>query len=249
MNRNREESGAINIVGKMHQHDDNGTRRRLTPAQRLAQDMQQFGSMGVRVALMAIALTIPLVIGILMVDMPARYLDSPFGLLPGLRPADWISSGHVVLAIVPLISLLFARRFGGSEVSYAIIAAWTVLAFFLLFELSILAAVIEEGDFPGVRFIVALVAGHMSGQLVSVGFYDIVRGGGRWWRAPFYSACVGYFVTSIIYFPVAYWHTNLPWGGWLVGNLLVMLVFSALLLPVYGLLRRRLRPRGGFGGA
>jgi len=223
-------------------------RRNMTPAEKLSREMQQFGAMCFRVGAMSLMLSPFLITALLTIDMPARFLNGLFSILPGLKPVQWMTWGGVLLAMVPLVSIFFARRYGGEETSRALIVSWFVLCVFVLFELSVLASIIEAGDFPSARFISAIVASAMSGQLVTIAFYDVARGGGRWWRAPFYAALVGFFVTAVIYFPVAYWNTGAPWAVWMIGDMMVKTLFAALFLPLYAMLRKKFRPRGGYGG-
>lgn len=223
-------------------------RRGLTPAEKFAREMNQFGAMCVRIVVMSLILTPLLITSILTIDIPARFLNGLFLLLPGLRPVQWLTWGGVVMALVSLVAILFARKHGGQETSRAIILSWFIVAIFILLELSVLASVIEAGDFPSARFISALVASAMSGQLVSVAFYDVARGGGHWWRAPFFAAITGFFVTAVIYFPAAYWSASVPWGLWMVGDMMVKTIFAVLFLPIYAMMRKSLRPRGGYGG-
>ncbi len=223
------------------------TRRGLTPAEKFAQEMNAFAAMCVRIGVMASLLAPILIISMLVIDIPVRFFNELFSPLTGLKPTQWLTWGGIVVSLIPLVSILFARRYGGEETSRAIIAAWFVLALFILFELSLLSPIIEEGDFPSTRFMVALVASSMTGQLVTVSFYDVLRGGAPWWRAPLYAALAGFFVTILIYFPLAYWQTGLSWSLWLIGDMMVKTLFAVGFLPIYFVLRKRIKPRRGFG--
>lgn len=229
-------------------HRDRDVRTQITPAQQFSQDLQKFISQVLRVCLATSVLTPLLIAGFLTLDMPVRFLNGLFSIFQGLRPSAWLTWGQIVMAFVPLIALLFTRKFGGQEASRAIMISWVILALFILFELSVLADVIEDGDFPSARYAMAFVGSAMTGQLVAVAFYDVARGGGAWWRAPFYAAMLGFVVTALIYFPAAYWNTNQPWAIWLVGDLMIRLVLATLFLPVYSFLRPYLIPRAGYGG-
>jgi len=227
--------------------DGREIRRSLTPAQKFSQEMQNFAGMSARVAGMAALLAPILIFSLLMLDLPVRLLNGVFSVMPGLTPTQWLTWGRVILALVPLVAILFARRYGGEETSRALVTAWFILALFVLFELSVLSSVIEDGDFPGSRYMIALVASAMTGQLVSVALYDVMRGSGQWWRVPFYASLAGYFVTILIYFPIAYWENKNPWGVWMVGDMMVKTMIATAFLPFYYILRKKLRPRGGYG--
>jgi len=223
-------------------------RRQTTPAQRFALEMQNFASASLRISAMAAVLTFGLILSLLTVDIPARIFDRAFSIIPGIKPSLWLSWGSMFMALIPLMAILFARRRGGDEASRAIIFGWMLLALFILFELSVLAPIIEAGDFPGTRYIVALVASTMTGQLVAVSLYDVARGGGHWWRAPLYASLIGFIVTGLIYFPVAYWQSGIPWMQWAVADFMVKAIIALCFLPVYGMVRRAMRPLGGYGG-
>ena len=201
-----------------------------------------------RTLIMAGVLTTLIVAAFLTLDIPVRVFDGVFSLILSTQPSVWLTWGHMFIALALAVTILFTRRHSGDMVSRAVMVAWIFVAIAIVFELSVLAPVIERGDFPSARFAGAFVASAMLGQLFAVAFYDVARGGGAWWRAPFYSALMGFAVTAAIYFPTAYWQTGLPWAAWLVGDLMVKTLIALTFLPVYGLLRRRFKPRGGYGG-
>jgi uncharacterized PurR-regulated membrane protein YhhQ (DUF165 family) len=74
------------------------------------------------------------------------------------------------------------------------------------------------------------------------------RGGERWWRAPLYGALGAYLVFVLIYFPGVYAGTGAPWINLMVGDFAIKMGLAVAFLPVYGLLRGALRPKGGYGG-
>ncbi len=223
-------------------------RHQVTPAERLSQQLRNVVSVAGRLVGFVVLVTPLLLTAILTLDIQVRAFDLVFTSLFGIRPSEWLSWGRVILGLVPLLAILYARRFGGREASRGIILSWFMVAMFVLFELSVLSSVIEAGDFPGSKFIIAVVAGAMSGQLVAVAFYDIVRGGGQWWRAPLYSALLGYFVSALLYFPIAYFGSGVAWMHWLVADLFIMVLMGLIFLPFYAFFRKSLRPQGGYGG-
>ncbi|MEO0320795.1 MAG: hypothetical protein AAF199_07895 [Pseudomonadota bacterium] len=223
-------------------------RNRVTPAEKLQAQMRAFAIDTLRVFVIALILVPLLCASFLTLDLPVRFFNPVFTFMRGLVPSVWLTLGHVMMASVPIFLVLVTRRFGGVLTSRAVMASWFTMALLILFELSVLADVIEAGDFPSTRFVTAFVASAMTGQLVTIAFYDVARGGGPWWRAPFYALMAGYGVTAVIYFPVAFGNTALPWGAWLVGDLMVRLLIATASLPIYAFLRPMLTPRGGYGG-
>ena len=197
---------------------------------------------------MLAGLFLPIIlVSFLTVDIPVKEIDHLFssGLL---KPSNWFTKGGFAMALAPLAGILVARRYGGDEASRAITAAWGVAAITVVAELAYLAPILEDGDFPSSRFVVAFVASAMAGQFLAVTTYDVMRGGGTWWRAPFFAALIGYGAQAVIYYPSVYWGVGAPWPNWMVTDFAIKSIFAFLLLPVYWRLRRSLRPRGGFGG-
>lgn len=222
--------------------------RSLTVREKFLQELRDGLINTGRTLTMAAVLTPLIIAAFLTLDIPVRVFDGLFSLILSAKPSVWMTWGHMFIAFALGVTILFTRRHGGDMASRAVMVAWILVAIAIVFELSVLAPVIERGDFPSARFAGAFVASAMLGQLFAAAFYDVARGGGAWWRAPFYSALLGFAVTTAIYFPTAYWHTSLPWAAWLVGDLMVKTLIALAFLPVYALLRRRLKPRGGYGG-
>ena len=224
------------------------TRRQITPSQKLAQEVQQFLAQCLRIGGMSFVLLIILLSAFLTLDIPVRAIDRVFAPVFQVKPSVWLTWGHLLLAMVPLFGVLFARRCGGEEVSRAVLVAWVILTIFVVIEISLLAPIIENGDFPSARFTIALASSAMLGQLVAIAFYDVARGGGFWWRAPLYAALSGFFITGLIYFPVAYWNSTAPWVQWMVGDFIIKVGLAIAFVPVYGVVKKQWRPLRGYGG-
>ncbi len=223
-------------------------RHRETALSRLLRQTGEFATAISRLALLVVILTPILLASFLTVDLPIRTFDGLFGGDTVLRPSNWLTRGFLIMSLAPLITILFARKYGGDEASRAITAAWGVAAIAVFAELSYLAPALEAGDMPPVRFTVVFVAAAMAAQYVAVGVYDVARGGGKWWRAPLFAALGGNIAFLLIYFPGIYWGAAAPWLNWAVAGFTLQMVLAGLFLPVYALVRRRLRPKGGFGG-
>ena len=222
-------------------------RERETPLQRLFRNFHEFGVALLRTFLLSAIFVPVLLASFLTLDLPFRPFDRFFPEAI-VRPSTWLSWGVVIMALGPLISILFARRYGGDEASRVVTASWGVAALLVFAEISYLAPQLDASDFPSITFVTAFVVSSMAAQFMAPAVYDVIRGGGEWWRAPLYSAMCGFAVGSVIYFPWVYWGVGAPWPNWLVGDLSVKLLMAFGFLPVYFFLRRNLRPRGGFGG-
>lgn len=220
---------------------------RETPLQRLLRNFGEFSAALFRTFLLS-ALLIPLILAaFLTIDLPVRGFDR-FFLTEALKPGLWLRWGLIVMAMGPLLVVLFSRRYGGDEASRVITASWGVAAVAAFAEISYLAPSLEAGDFPSTQFLAAFIVSAMVGQYVAAGLYDVTRGGGEWWRAALYSSMSGLSLQAIVYFPIAYWGASAPWLHWMIGALAFNFAMALAFLPIYRMLRKRLRPRGGFGG-
>lgn len=219
-----------------------------TSLQRLARRSGDAASAFARLGVMAALLTPVLLGAILTLDIPLRAFDWIFGAAIAVRPSNWLTHGGFLMGFGPFLAILFARRFGGEEASRAVTAAWGLAAIAVLAELSYLAPVLGESDLPGMRFTVVFVAAAMAAQYMAANIYDVTRGGGRWWRAPLYGGLAAALSYAFIYFPGLYLGAGVPWFSWMVGDIAIKTVCAVGFLAVYGMLRRYLRPRGGYGG-
>ncbi len=220
---------------------------RETPAQRLGRELGLFVTAIARMSMLALLLMPVLLAAFLTVDIPIRAFDQNFD-VDMTKPSNWLNLGGLFMALGAPLAILYARRYGGDEAARAVTAAWGLAAVATFAELSYLAPTLSSDDFPSVRFVVAFVASAMIGQYVAVGLYDIVRGGGSWWRAPAIAALLGFGAQAVVYFPVAYWNANAPWFNWMVADFAVKAIIVFAFLPVYWILQKSLRPLAGFGG-
>lgn len=220
---------------------------RETPAEKLGREIASFGVKLLRTASLTALLTPLLLFAFLTFDVPIRNFNVVFD-NPALKPSLWLSQGTLIItSMLPLV-LLIARRFGGDEASASVTASWGVAAVTTFAGLSYIAPTLNPGDMPPLRFVIAFVASTMLGQYLAIGVYDITRGGGPWWRAPLVSCLVGFSIQSTIYFPSAYWNSASPWLSWMFFDLVVKAAAAVLFLPIYWMLLKPLRPRGGYGG-
>lgn len=223
---------------------------RETPAEKLGREIGSFFVALLRTAALTGILTPVLLSGFLLVDVPVRGFDVVFD-AAALKPSLWLSVGGVVMSLALPLVLLIARRFGGDEASATITASWGVAAVCAFAGLSAMAPVLVQGDLPTVRFVAAFVASTLIGQYLAVGVYDVTRGGGPWWRAPLMSCLFGFLAQALIYFPWVYLSSKvapLVWVSWMAFDIVLKLAIAVAFLPLYHMLLKPLRPRGGYGG-
>lgn len=219
-----------------------------TAMQRLVRQSGEAATLFARLGFLAALMTPLLLVSILTVDMPLRSFDWIFGGAISVRPSNWLTIGGFTMSFAPFLAILFARKYGGEEASRAITASWGLAAVIVFIELSYLAPVLEDSDLPGVRFTVVFVAAAMASQYVAANLYDVMRGGGRWWRAPLFAGVVGAVTYALMYFPGLYIGEDAPWLSWLIGDIAIKTCAAVAFLTVYGFLRKSLKPKGGYGG-
>ncbi|MEM9705302.1 MAG: hypothetical protein AAF850_04405 [Pseudomonadota bacterium] len=218
-----------------------------TLIEKISRNFASFLTAFLRTAALSVFLLPLLLLSFMTVDLPFRPLDR-FAPADALKPSLWLSWGGFAMAFAPLLVILFARRFGGDEASRVVTAAWGVAAISALAGILHWSPGLGAGDYPPVRFVAIFVGAAMAGQFVAASVYDVTRGGGPWWRAPLYSAMIGYAVSGLIYFPLLFRSVGAPWGSWLILDIAVKFLVLLSFLPLYHVLRDVLKPRGGFGG-
>lgn len=221
---------------------------RETALERLARQSGAFATSFMRMVMLAAVLTPLILASILTVDLPLHAFDWLAGDAVRSRPSNWLTVGGFLMGLAPLLVILYARKYGGDEASRAVTASWGVAAVAVFAELSVLAPSLEDGDLPGVRFTIFFTASAMAAQYMAASVYDISRGGGRWWRSPLYAALFAYGTYALIYFPGVFSGSRVPWVNWMIGDVAIKTAAAFAFLPVYGLLRKPLKPKGGYGG-
>lgn len=218
----------------------------LTFRQRLEQRVGAFADHTLTVST-ATAWILPLlVLAALTVDIPARLFDG-LATIPSLKPSIWISRGDIAASLSVFACIVLTRRFGGRVVWHALVSSWTIVAALAVLMFLYLAPRLIPGDLPGWRFVIGFSGGWFLAGATAIGSYSVLRGG-RWWRAPFVAALLGFAVFTLVYFPVVYAGSGVPWLYWLFANLVLQAMAAILFLLVYAGLRRRIRPGAGLGG-
>jgi uncharacterized PurR-regulated membrane protein YhhQ (DUF165 family) len=220
---------------------------RETPLERLGREFGRFLAGLARLSMLS-ALLIPLLIfSFLTVDVHVFAFDHLFA-LQSVKPSQWLTLGFAAMAVAPLLVILIARRFGGEEAARVVTASWAVAALGAFAGVSYLAPTLSDGDMPGVAYVAAFVGAATMSQYTAAAVYDLTRGRDAWWRAPLYASLGAFIAHTALYFPIAYWQSNAPWLHWMVVALTFETIVAASFLLVYRMLRKSLRPRGGYGG-
>lgn len=192
-------------------------------------------------------LVLPLLLAaIATLDLPLGWFDGWAG-RRSLAASNWLSRGEALLALSVFLLILQARRYGALVVSRVQGLSWLLAVGLSALALAWLAPELTQADMPRGRYVLGVIVSWYAGQQVAIQVYDALRGS-AWWRAPFYAALFGFGVQVLIFFPLAYGATDVPWAAWaFLDFCLKVLASTAFLLP-YRLLRGRIRPKGGLGG-
>ena len=190
---------------------------------------------------------LPLLLGaIVTLDLPIGWFDG-WAPSPGFRASNWLSRGEVLLTGSVFLLVLMTRRYGSALVGRVQGLSWLLAIGISALMLIYLAPDLTQDDMPRGRYVLGVIVSWFFGQQVAIQTYDAVRGG-LWWRAPFYGALFGLLAQVLVFFPVAYGDAAVPWGRWMLLDFSIKVLAAAAFLLLYGVLRRRIAPRGGLGG-
>ncbi|MEM6650369.1 MAG: hypothetical protein AAF603_08985 [Pseudomonadota bacterium] len=170
-----------------------------------------------------------------------------WGEAAAIAPSLWMSHGEFLLITSVFAIIMMTRRHGAQIVSRGQAMAWLVVMGLTAMMLLYLTPRLAPGDLPRGNFMMALSLSWVLGQQVAIQLYDITRGG-RWWRSPFIACVFGFAVQVGLFFPLAYGGTGVPWVSWMAVDFLLKVGLSLSFLPLYWLMRRRVRPQRGLGG-
>ena len=222
---------------------------RETAVQRLMRESGQFAVALGRLSWLAGILSIFLLFSLLTVDLPMRAFDGFFGgalsrfvrrtgFQGRVRHGDWRSGRD------PVRPQIWRRRsIAGDHCGMGDSGASRSSPSFLISPLRWMRAICRRSGSP-----LCLWRAPWRRNIWRWASYDVIRGGEKWWRAPLFSALAGYGAYGLIYFPGFYWGVSAPWLNWMVSDFTIKVFLVLAFLPVYALLRKSLRPKGGFGG-
>ncbi|MAM93189.1 VUT family protein [Parvibaculum sp.] len=202
----------------------------------------------VRLILPVLALCGALLLCFYLRDVPVRQLDRLGEIDPRLDPSSWLNWGLLVLPLVFFILNLSSRRYGAALTLTASLLAWLLLASGIFWSIREGFIADFEQDIAPYALAASFVGAMAVGQLVNILLFDRLRGI-PWWKAPFLAAFVGGAAFAIIFNtrPAMVWDDEL--GGRLAVEMAIHFTWAlAQLLPTL-MLRRKIRPLPGFGGA
>ena len=239
----REPGGAFRhdlVIGERDRTDERTLKARMLRA--LARFLERL----VIVSGLSVFLLPLLLAALITLDLPIGWFD---GWAPsdGLRASNWLSRGEGLLTASVFLLILMTRRYGAIIVGRVQGLSWLLAVGIAALMLVYLAPQLSQSDMPRGRYVIGVVVSWFIGQQVAIQTYDSLRGG-LWWRAPFYGALFGLLAQVLVFFPVAYGGSGVPWGRWMLLDYSIKVLAAGAFLVLYRLLRRRIAPRGGLGG-
>lgn len=217
-----------------------------TASWRLARLIGRVADEAVAVMGLSLMLIPALAIALLTLDRPATLFDG-FVDAAALRPSNWTAHGDLVFLGTMFAVILMTRRFGARTVSRAVGFSWVIVLLLSVGMLVYLAPQLSPADMPRGRYMVALVSGAYLGATLAAHIYDLTRGG-RWWRAPLLAGVLGAIAHSLLQFVLGMAGQISFWPIWLVGDLVLRITLVLGFVGVYGVIRKRIKPRAGLGG-
>lgn len=191
----------------------------------------------------------------------AAFLDreTPVSLLGalsvvGLRvdAGTWFTMGHVWIFALFLVVNLTSRRHGAGVVFGAVFAAAALLGSVSAYACYGDAHVVLPADviaaLSNQTMILAVALSVITGLLVAVVLFDLVRGR-PWWKAPLLAPLVGGGVFAALFHALAGTALEGAYGDRLATHMGIVVMATLLMLVIYHALRSIIRPAAGYGGA
>ncbi|MBI3676113.1 MAG: VUT family protein [Proteobacteria bacterium] len=174
------------------------------------------------------------------------YGDVQAPMLSAMSEGHWLTLGLVLLPLTLFAVQLTNRRYGAGYAFGQVVLAWGVALATLPFTQGDLAT-LRENVTPAMRDVAAFGGALFLAQIVSIVFFDRLRGP-RWWKAPLFSTLFGGLVLSLVAFPAAFAGTPVAWSSHMAFYLGFMVAAAIALLIPYWILRPVVPPLSGFGG-
>lgn len=167
---------------------------------------------------------------------------------PVAEPSWWMSWGHLTLGLAFFQVMLTNRRYGPTMAMAHVALAWVAIAVLLGFSGSVYGFSELRSELMPTGVMSAFLLGLFLGHAAAVFCFDWQRGV-PWWKAPLISAFAGPLAFAGIFYPFGYMGADVPWGAWMVIHALLLGALGVLMIVPYALLRRRIKPASGLGGA
>lgn len=167
---------------------------------------------------------------------------------PVAEPSWWMSWGHVTLGLAFFHVMLTNRALGPTMAFFQVVLAWALILVLLGVAGSLYGFTELRSELMPSGVMSAFLIGLILGHAASILTFDWQRGV-PWWKAPLIAALVGPLVFAGVFYPFGYMGADVPWGDWMWMHFVVLAALGLLMIVPYALLRRRIRPASGLGGA
>ena len=167
---------------------------------------------------------------------------------PVAEPSWWMSWGHLTLGLAFFQVMLTNRAHGPTMAVAHVVLAWAVIAVLLGIAGSAYGFSELRSELMPTGVMMAFLAGLFLGHVAAILTFDWQRGV-PWWKAPLVAAFAGPLVFAGIFYPLGYMGADVPWGAWMGQHFVLLAAFGLLMIVPYAMLRRRIRPQSGLGGA
>jgi uncharacterized PurR-regulated membrane protein YhhQ (DUF165 family) len=184
-------------------------------------------------------LTIALAAMYLFMDRPLTYF--------GDAHDAWFRLSHLLLPVAFFTVHLTNRRYGPSYAFAQIVLSFAVCTAFATFGSDIVRQLLPEQIVPSVREVAMFIVAFVSAGFLAIVAFDGARGP-RWWTAPLIGSLVAGLAFAILFYPLAYAGSNVPWVGHMLTHTGILLSAAFLGLVPFWLLRATIPPLPGFGG-
>jgi len=180
-------------------------------------------------------------------------LDTRVGFSFGVQnvaadPSAWMSWGHVLLGLAFFQVMLTNRAYGPTMAISHVLLSWLFVIVMLAVAGGLYGFAELRAELMAMGVLSAFLVSLLLGHVASIFSFDWQRGV-PWWKAPVIAAIVGPLVFAGIFYPLGYWGADVPWGDWLWMHFVVLAAFGLIMVLPYAMLRRRIRPAPGLGGA
>lgn len=210
---------------------------------------QRRGGIGYRAstALLAVGRSI-LPIFFLSIALAAMYLfmDRPLPYFSDSHDA-WFRLSHLLLPVAFFTVHLTNRRYGPSYAFAQIVLSFAVCTAAGTFGADIVRQLLPEPVVPGVREVAMFIIAFVGAGFLAIVAFDGARGP-RWWTAPLIGSLVAGIAFAILFYPLAYAGSSVPWLSHLLTHGAVLVGAAFIGLVPFWLLRATIPPLPGFGG-
>ena len=165
-----------------------------------------------------------------------------------LNPGYWLTFGDVTLPASFLVLNLVNRRSGPAFALSTVVISWLAIGAAGLWLVSQEGVAWVDDEIGAWPVLAVFVGSYFAGQIICIYVFDRVRGI-PWWRAPLFGTMLGGLVYVALRYSQIGPELGVPWHNRVVVESGIQVAWAFAGVYFYHLMRRRVRPLPGFGGA